>query len=442
MRTIRRRAGFAAIFWAFPAHWALVHAQDDAPLVVRAQTVAGAHYVGEAIEVRVGVTAAGERPELLPPRVAGADWTLVGRSFRPLGVSGIGDVVTERNQFLWRFRLVAQRAGVLDVPPFRAKLGARVGSSAPFRIAIEPPPLAGRPAAFLGGVGPFEVAARARPTTLRAGQEFEYRIEVSGPGARGATRAPALEGMDRMALGLRVEPLPGEFVAEPPSRVFRFLARPTRAGAAVLPPVAVAGFDPGSGRYVTKVTASVPVRVVAVPAFDPSRFSYRTAPKPAGGRTRGREVVFLGSGTGLALALAALIAIRKKASPRLEPGRLARRIARSFEAGEGPETTARKLAAGFVEYLAATTGRPEGALTPGEARRGLFQAIGSEELARRAERLAEQSDRILFAHETRSTEAEALDAAARQFFRDLARGKRKPAGGGEGKPREAVETAT
>ena len=38
----------------------------------------------------------------------------------------------------------------------------------------------------------------------------------------------------------------------------------------VLPPVAIASFDPSLARYVTHVTAGVPVRVVAVPSFDPT----------------------------------------------------------------------------------------------------------------------------------------------------------------------------
>ena len=45
---------------------------------------------------------------------------------------------------------------------------------------------------------------------------------------------------------------------------------PTRAGDIVLPPVSIASFDPALARYVTHVTAGVPIRVVAVPSFDPT----------------------------------------------------------------------------------------------------------------------------------------------------------------------------
>ncbi|HMB07274.1 MAG TPA: hypothetical protein VKP69_26535, partial [Isosphaeraceae bacterium] len=62
--------------------------QDDEPLAVRAQVAPGVHCVGQAIEVRVGVVAAGQRPEVVPPKVAGADLTLVGTSSRPIVASG------------------------------------------------------------------------------------------------------------------------------------------------------------------------------------------------------------------------------------------------------------------------------------------------------------------------------------------------------------------
>ena len=63
----------------------------------------------------------------------------------------------------------------------------------------------------------------------------------------------------------------------PPSRRFRYRIRPTRPGAASLPPVAVAAFDPQTARYVTRVTSSIPIRVVDVPKFDPSTLGYAPA---------------------------------------------------------------------------------------------------------------------------------------------------------------------
>jgi hypothetical protein len=416
--------------------------QGGEPLEVRAQVAPGVRYMGQTIMVQVGVVAEGERPEVAPPKIAGADLTLAGTSFRPISASGIGDFVRERNQFLSRFRLVPHRAGTLEIPPFRARLGERIGASRSLRLSIEAPPLVGRPAEFLGGVGPFEVAAKASPTTLRAGQEFEFRIRLTGPGALGATRGPSLARFDRVPLGLRVEPLLTEAVAEPPSRVFHYRLRPTRAGEAVLPPVAIAAFDPKSNQYVTKVTAGVSIRVVTVPRFDPTSLDYSPKPNAASTRSVGRGTLLIMTGAGLLLTIRVLAWAWRRTDRRSDLGRLARRLACSFDAGRGPEEAAQAITDGFIEYLALTTARPRGALTPDEARRGILQAAGSTDLAARAEGLVARCDRVRFARADADTEE--LVGAARLFFNDLGRVTvRKWGGSEEGEqPREAVETAT
>ena len=52
-------------------------------------------------------------------------------------------------------------------------------------LTVEPVPFEGRPAEFLGGVGEFSVQASVMPTTIRVGQEFIYRIGLTGPGRLG-----------------------------------------------------------------------------------------------------------------------------------------------------------------------------------------------------------------------------------------------------------------
>jgi hypothetical protein len=419
-----------------------VHEQDTDPLPVRAQVAPGVGYVGQGIEVRVGVVAEGDRPEIVPPKVAGADLTLVGSSLRPISASGIGDLVMERNQFLSRYRLVPHRSGPLDVPPFRARLRGRVGVSEPLRLMIETPPLAGRPAAFLGGVGPFEVAAEARPATLRAGRTFEFRVRVTGPGALGATRPPSLARFDRLPLGLEVEPLATESVAEPPARDFRYRIRPTRAGEAILPPIAVAAFEPRWNQYVTKITAGVPIRVVAVPRFEPDSLAYGPAPDQAPPTRFGLGSVVALVLAGMSLACLAWLWFRRRPTRSRNAPRLARRLASSIDASTNRDETARRTVDGLIAYLALTTGRPRGALTPGEARRGFLQAAGSADLSARAEQLVARCDRIRFGSEGVDDPAPAEEA--RRFFNDLALRKLSKRGGDRagGQPGEAVETAT
>ena len=134
------------------------------------------------------------------------------------------------------------------------QLKGRSGRSQPKSVLIQPVPLLGRPAEFLGGVGRFELHAEASPKVIRVGQELEFRIKVTGPAAWGMADRPDLARYGRLGLGLRIEPRPDETINEPPARTFVYRLRPTHAGEAVLPPVAIAAFDPSLSRYVTHVT--------------------------------------------------------------------------------------------------------------------------------------------------------------------------------------------
>ena len=173
-----------------------------------------------------------------------------------------------------RFRVVPERAGTLEIPAVQVQLKGRSGRSQPKSVSIQTVPLLGRPAEFLGGVGRFELHAEASPKVVRVGQELDFRIKVTGPAAWGMTDRPDLGRYGRLGLGLRIEPKPDETTDEPPARTFVYRLRPTHAGEAVLPPVAIAAFDPSLSRYVTHVTAGVPIRVVAVPSFDPATIDY------------------------------------------------------------------------------------------------------------------------------------------------------------------------
>ena len=166
------------------------------------------------------------------------------------------------------------RAGTLEIPAVQAELKGRSGRSQPKSVSIQAVPLPGRPAEFLGGVGRFELHAEASPKVVRVGQELDFRIKVTGPAAWGMTDRPDLGRYGRLGLGLRIEPKPDETIDEPPARTFVYRLRPTQAGEAVLPPVAIAAFDPSLSHYVTHVTAGVPIRVVAVPSFDPTTINY------------------------------------------------------------------------------------------------------------------------------------------------------------------------
>jgi hypothetical protein len=379
---------------------------DSDALRVRIEVVGGTHYVGQGFELGVAVMGAGQRPEVAPPAIAGADVWLIRNELRPISISGIGAVVGESNIFVSRFRVVPRRAGTLEIPSIRARLKDRTGRSRPVRVTVGPVPPEGRPAGFLGGVGRFTLGAEASPRSVRVGQELDYRITVTGPAAWGMTGRPELKHFDRLGPGLRIDPRPTERQNEPPSRTFVYRLRPTRPGEAVLPPVAIAAFDPGTGRYITRVTPGVPIRVVAVPAFDSGTIPDlgATGGPDAWPTTVMKWAGVVGSALLLSGAAVAIAWVRRRArvagriggpgAARRLAGRTAHRLAAAST--QPPQDLALKVGSALIRYLQVADGRPPGALTPDEAREGVARCTGSEELGARAARIVGRCDGLLY----------------------------------------------
>jgi hypothetical protein len=245
---------------------------------------------------------------------------------------------------------------------------------------------------------------------------FEYRLVLTGPGARGSTQWPILPEFDRIK-GLKIEPAGTELVADPPSRTFRYRTRATEPGAMTLPAVAVATFEPGMRRYVETRAPSVTVRVVDVPRFDPSVLPsvLDDVPSGQGGWVWSIPAVMI-VGAWLMVAV-----VRRRTSARRSARRVARELARAT-----PDEAAGLVASGLKDYLARAVGRSRGELTPDEAAREVGRAVGDSSLADRARSLVERSDRARFGHEAGAAAGLAEEASA--FFEELARRRPKRPG--------------
>ncbi|MDR3620730.1 MAG: hypothetical protein P4L85_15365 [Paludisphaera borealis] len=416
-------------------------AQDGDELRVRVDAAPGPYVVGQGIDLRVAVVARDQRPKLELPTPADARLWVVDTSFKPISASGIGRNVSGDNLFLTRIRLVPLGVGTLDVPPVVARLDDQEGKSKPLRLKIENPPIEGRTSDFLGGVGPFSAEAEADVGQARVGQEFLYRIRVSGPAAWGMTSRPELARLRALPIAARVEALADQTINEPPERTFVFRVRPSRPGDVVLPPVSIASFDPKTKRYLTHATRGVPLKVVAVPSFDASKLEYR----PAAASLLGKALVaMVWLAVGAGVVVVAIVAGRRVKRRWDEASRTGRGAARRFariaasglgeRADESPAETARRAIDVLVEYARLSVGRPPGALTPDEARAAITRGSGSDELGRGAARLAARCDRILFAESAGEAlgeggEAASLSRDARDLFTALGRsgGWRSPA---------------
>jgi hypothetical protein len=387
---------------------AIVAAQASQPEAMRVEVevAGGVHYVGQAFDLRVAVVAEGRRPEVDPPAIVNADvWQFRNNELKPISVSAIGSAVGESNLFVSRYRVVPRRAGALEIPSIRARLGDRTGRSRPVRVTVRPVPPEGRPAGFLGGVGPFTLQAEANPRSVRVGQELEYRITVTGPAAWGMTGRPELKRFDRRDIGLRIQPKPIESINEPPSRTFVYMLRPTRAGDDVLPPLSIAAFEPSTQRYITRVTPSIPVRVVAVSTFDPATIpDLSSTGGPDAYRTAKWWTAIFGSAILLLASAAAIAWVRRKARLAGQLGgagsarRFAARTARDLgsAASAHPEELALRISSALIRYLQLGIGRPPGALTPDEAREGVAHCSGSEELGIQAADIVVRCDGLLY----------------------------------------------
>lgn len=313
---------------------------------------------------------------------------------------------------------------MLDIPPITARVDGRIGRTPATRLRIEPVPLGGRPAGFLGGVGDFTVRASVTPGTVMVGQEFEYRIEVAGPAAWGMIARPPLDRLGQLPIAPRVEPLADSETREPATRTFAWRIRPTRPGSVVLPPVAIAAFDPASRRYLTKVSPGTPVRVVATPGPAVDSLSYSLRPDQRGRGAAWAWLAFLTSLVGGAIGLV-LLARQQRRRPRT-----GRRAARTFardaarrwdgEDGQTPDAAteldvAWRILAELIDYARIGLGRPAGAITPEEAAMVVRQMSGDEELAQEAASLCEGCDRVLFSGNGTREERRLRDGARRLF---------------------------
>ena len=380
----------------------------------------GPHYVGEAIPIALAVTAGAREPTITPPERPGVTIIAGGSEVTPISASAIGAVVRETNRYRFPFEIVPREAGTLVIPPFRVRDGDRRGASRPIRIEAHPPPPFGRPNWFLGGVGPLDVGLSARPEAIRLGEAIEVEVRLEGPGARGSIRPFELRGLDRSGLEPEVEPLPAIVVDDPPSRIVPYRVRPTKAGTATLAAIPIAWYDPTSRSYRTSISKSVAVRVDDPPAFNPSALE-RSAARAAvdSSAASGRMALGLIASAIVVAIIAWRIARHRK---RSAAGRFARRCARRIARSSAEPADAASIANAMVGYLARANDRPEGALTPIEAREAVHRATDNAVLADRAERLiadcdaARFSDRAGFEGGTRTLE----DAAG--FFDDLAAG--------------------
>ncbi len=156
----------------------------------------------------------------------------------------------------------------LDLDDISAPLRA-VSANAGRDIEVLPLP---RPApeGFEGLIGNFSISRKLGSDKGRVGEPVELILKVEGEGALRQILAPKFEGDDNW----RVYP-PSEEASQDDelglkgSKTFKYLITPLRPGKLKLPPMRIAHFDPGAGRYVEQLLAGESVDVASVPGALP-----------------------------------------------------------------------------------------------------------------------------------------------------------------------------
>lgn len=367
--------------------------QTDAPPARLVVEGGPRHLVGQVVNLDVLARAGGTRPIVTAPPVEGGLLGAVGVALRPIAASGIGAVEAQINEYHFRYRFVALRAGTIVIAPFRLEFDGKTSATGPLRLEIRPVPAVGRPASWLGGVGRSVVRLEAVPADVRVGQSFEAVVSLDGPGALGSTAPLDRTRLESLAIAPVVTTLEDQVSLEPPRRVRRWRVRPTRPGQVKLPPVVVAWFDPDSGRYQTAASGAVGVRVVAPPRLDPARIEL-----PATDRRFSRIGLALGGAAVLLLLGWGLTRIGRRPwrrarprDPREAARRLADRLASQAARGD-PVEVARCVLTALSDYVEAARGGPVGTLTPHEAHAAL-ESVG---LGPRAAALVERCDRVVY----------------------------------------------
>ncbi len=454
VRSIRSNSLYRRCFWCATLALALpggISAASDDPVHVQAEVGRGPYFVGQGIEFRISVAGGRHPPKIELPTIPSARVWQTGTDSRPISRSEIGSIVGEENAFVTKFRVVPTRPGMLQIPSVPVRVDETSGRSQIFRVEVLPVPAAGRPASFLGGIGRFTLRADVSASAVRVGQEFDFRITVSGPAAWGMTEAPELTRYDRVPLGLRIRTGPTQTKDEPPERTFTYHLRPTRPAEAMLPPISIAAFDPALSRFMTQVTPSVPIRVVAASPFDPATIDDGARPLRASQPADGRWGAWTFSAFALVAVCVSLALVRKRLRDRRRAGESAARhfaagLARSLspdgslqgtaecdesgvslpliDAQEGPlRRTARRVRDLLIRYLELGMERPPGALTPDEASHGVALVTRSADLGAKAGQLMACSDRVLYRESSAEIGAPEFLAEARALFEALGNAK-------------------
>lgn len=162
-------------------------------------------------------------------------------------------------------------------------------SSDRVKITVKPLPTEGRPSDFSGAVGEFEVTARVEQQDVPLNQPFALKIRFEGEGNAKLIELPQLN----LPAGVEAYDTKSDakfFKNGRSYKEFEVLLIPREPGELKIPELSISMFDPKSGKYYSRKTGEILLKVVGEKTAAANGESIQTT-KPNGAATAKKETV-------------------------------------------------------------------------------------------------------------------------------------------------------
>lgn len=169
----------------------------------------------------------------------------------------------------------------------RAQQVERVfAGSQPVPVTIHPVPSTDRPPSFSGGVGRFRFDVSATPMSLKVGDPLTLTLTVHGDkeSLLETVRPPRLQDQPDVAQAFKISSDPPTVTTATDTKTFTYTLRPRHERVRALPPIAMAFYEPVSGRFQEQHSAAIPLQVTGTPTLKPSAVVTTTDSQPAKSR--------------------------------------------------------------------------------------------------------------------------------------------------------------
>ena len=135
-------------------------------------------------------------------------------------------------------------------------------------VDVRPLPQAGKPANFTGAVGQYQIHTQAHPQTIKAGDGFTLRLQVSGQGNIETLTPPVIPTIPNMTI---YDPKITDSIGEVDSKIqgnrtYEYVIIPSEEGNWTIPAIEYPYFHPQKESY--HIARTVPITITVLPNPD------------------------------------------------------------------------------------------------------------------------------------------------------------------------------